>query len=138
MTLAKKSVAKSITLTDCHPKVLNFLSLNARLNFSNVSIFPTLSTVLDFCFKCGIGKIFQEVQESGDFTQWLKEPPAFVSESACETFKENFTDSNTGLDVRIQHLDWTNFDDRDLPKTDLIIGSDLVYSPCLIPGNKQD
>ena len=36
MTLAKKSVARSVTFTACHHKVLNFLSLNAKLNFTKV------------------------------------------------------------------------------------------------------
>ena len=31
-------------------------------------------------------------------------------------------------------LDWTDFEERDLPEVNVVVGSDLVYSPDLIPG----
>ena len=31
-------------------------------------------------------------------------------------------------------LDWTDFKESDLPEVDVVVGSDLVYSPDLIPG----
>lgn len=44
-------------------------------------------------------------------------------------------DPEKGLDIRIHGLDWTEFQEAALPKTDLVVGSDLVYAPAIIPGN---
>ena len=34
----------------------------------------------------------------------------------------------------LSHLDWTAYEESDLPEVDVVVGSDLVYSPDLIPG----
>ena len=56
---------------------------------------------------------------------WLDEPPNLPENKSCDSVSEN---------VNVCRLDWTDFDQTQLPEADVIMGSDLVYSKELVPG----
>jgi hypothetical protein len=37
-------------------------------------------------------------------------------------------DADGGTLIKVARLDWTEFEEKDLPEADVIVGSDLVYS----------
>ncbi len=43
-------------------------------------------------------------------------------------------DTSLGCQLRFSHLDWTSFQESDLPEASVILGSDLVYALDLLPG----
>ncbi len=105
LLLRRPELVKSFTFTDCHPDVLNFLALNASLNFS------------------------AELRRNpANFADFLSEPPTVFA--PCH---RQFKVHGHGDPATVARLDWTECDAGDLPTADIVVASDVVYAADLVP-----
>ena len=109
VTLLKSLQLKDYTFTDCHFKVLNFLIYNLQLNF------PVQSC----------SESYEDRQE-----QTKIGPPMLIKEENVR-ITEYHQRINDG-EIKVKHLDWTDFEPEKFGSVDVILGSDIVYERSLI------
>lgn len=67
---------------------------------------------------------FGQVSDQLDLGTWSQQVPTLET--------KDYTMDESATPVSIQSLDWTNFKSEDLPSADVIVASDVVYSPELV------
>lgn len=126
ITLLKTHSIRDYTFTDCHYRVLNFLIHNLQMNFPPVS---AEGIALSSSTSSAASDSLQE-----RIRQTTDGPPMLIKEDKVKGTSYHQKINDSGGEIVVQHLDWTEFNAEDFRKFDVILGSDIVYERSLIPG----
>ncbi|KAF7636448.1 EF-hand domain-containing protein [Meloidogyne graminicola] len=113
-----------------------FLSLSSTSSNLLPSLFNS-KCILELGSGCGLVGISlakQLIKENKEIKIILSDSDSLVIEQLKENVKLNFgKDLNNRFNIEVKYLDWTNFIPKDLPSADIIIASDIIYDPIILP-----